>query len=161
MNIDRMMLRFDLGRADDYGVFLNMHYCAMQDLKQDWREEDRDDFSLMMRCLQNDLHVLGLTATSLPATTRAPLTVNGRLGAAYVVRGSRLGAAFLRKRVPAGMVASYLDYRPVLTWPQFLLQLDAVSLVPGWHAGDEVVRGAQAMFGIFSARLTAAMAVAS
>ena len=159
MNLDHMMLRLDLGRADDYGLFLNMHYAALQDLKADWREEDRDDFSLMMRCLQNDLHVLGLTAPSLFAATRTPLTAPGRLGAAYVVRGSRLGAAFLRKRVPGNLIASYLEVRPALTWPNFLLQLDSASSASGWNANDEVIRGAQATFGVFSARLVEALAV--
>jgi heme oxygenase len=160
MHIDRMILRFDLSRADDYGVFLHIHYCALQDLKEDWRAEDRGDFGLMMRCLQQDLRDLGRVEPVLPAATRAPLSAENRLGAAYVVRGSRLGAAFLRQRVPATMAASYLDCRPVLTWPQFLVQLDHASSMPGWDANDEVVRGAQAMFGIFSARLSEALAVA-
>jgi heme oxygenase len=158
MNLDHMMLRVDLGRTDDYGLFLNMHYAALQDLKADWREEDRDDFSLMMRCLQNDLHVLGLTAPRGAAATRAPSTAPSRLGAAYVIRGSRLGAAFLRKRVPAELIASYLDFSPALTWPNFLLQLDHASSAAGWDANDEVIRGAQATFGVFSARLIEVLA---
>jgi heme oxygenase len=154
MKLDRMMLRFDLGRAEDYGLFLLVHHAALRDLEDDWRAQDRDDFSAMLRCLEDDLRVLGRTVSVASAPEIPRMSGDARLGSAYVIRGSRLGAAILRQRVPAGMTASYLDFRPVLTWPQFLQELDRASAASVPEANADVIRGAQATFNIFSTRLT-------
>ena len=147
--VDRLMLRLDLSKREDYGLFLNIHHSALQELKVDWRAEDRDDFSSMTRTLQNDLHVLGIQTMLFQPLARRDLTSNDRLGVAYVVRGSRLGSSFLRRRVPAGFSASYLDFEPATTWAEFLRQLDTFAVKPGSDAGSEVIRGARGTFELF------------
>jgi heme oxygenase len=104
--LDHMMLQVDLGRPADYGWFLKLHVAALGDLRGDWREEDVGDFSLMLGCLESDLAALGEAAPDVVATPRAPMNADAALGLAYVVRGSRLGAAVLRKRVPDSCAAS-------------------------------------------------------
>ena len=79
--------------------------------------EDRDDFRAMSRSLQNDLRLLGHpTANPLPMT-RKPSSQGSQLGAAYVIRGLRLGANVLRPRIPSQFSASYFDFVPTLSWP--------------------------------------------
>ena len=141
MVIDQAISRFDLARREDYGAMLNVHCTALQELKPGWRVEDQSDFQAMLRRLHNDIHVLGLPLPSLQPGIRMSLTGYDRLGAAYVIRGSRLRASALRQRIPPRFVKSYLDFVPQLGWSEFLAQLDA-------HAGEEylerlVIRGAR------------------
>lgn len=158
MMIDQMILRLDLAQREDYGLFLNIHHSALQDLKSEWRCEDSDDFRAMSRNLQNDLQVLGITATPHRPTLRPALTLGNRLGVAYVIRGSRLGANVLRKRVPPRFVTSYLDFTPTLSWAHFLQQLERPPEDAESEVSLEVIRGAQITFELFSHLLTQALA---
>ena len=156
-SIDQMISRLDLSRPDDYGLFLNLHFCALQELRAEWRHEDIEDFRVMTRCLQNDLRVLG-KAVALPRpTTRSALTAHNRLGVAYVIRGSRLGASVLRCQVPSRLAASYLDFRPTLSWAQFVQQLDRSCDAVDSTATDEVIHGARLTFQVFSQLLVHAL----
>jgi len=157
MMIDQMILRLDLARREDYGLFLNIHHSALLDLKSEWRPEDWEDFQAMSRNLQNDLHVLGMTAATHRPTARPALTVGNRLGVAYVIRGSRLGASVLRQRVPSRFAASYLDFTPTLSWAHFLQQLERPSKQAESEESLEVIRGARITFELFSHLLTQAL----
>jgi heme oxygenase len=156
--LDRMILRLDLGRRADYGLFLQVHHTAMQDLSRDWREEDLEDFSGMTRCLQNDLQVLGMSTAALVAPSRGGMTKDNRLGMAYVIRGSRLGAPFLRGRVLPTFSASYFDFVPAIGWTRFLEALRGISEDPGSAAAPEVIDGARITFQLFAGLLTQALA---
>jgi heme oxygenase len=157
MMIDRMILRFDLTRREDYGLFLNIHYSTLRDLRAGWRGEDHHDFLAMAHCLQDDLHALGIAATKLHPMTRAPLTVSNRLGVAYVIRGSRLDAIVLRRRVPPQFAASYLDFTPALSWAQFLQQLERrVSEDPDCDESRQIISGARCALAKFASVLAQA-----
>jgi heme oxygenase len=148
--IDRLMLRFDLTRREDYGLFLNIHYSTLRHLRASWRDEDREDFLVMTNRLQDDLHTLGLGATTLHPITCAPLTQGDRLGIAYVIRGSRLGSEFLRRRVPTEFPVAYLDYVPTTSWAQFLQHLVDFADDLASEASHEVIRGARWTFELFA-----------
>src|ERR1700677_2122563 len=127
VTLDRLILRFDLTRREHYGLFLHLYYSALRELEADWRTEDRVDFAAMLRCVQSDLHDLKIPTPPLHAMARAQLQPGNRLGVAYVLRGSRLGASFLRRRVPSQYPTAYLDFLPGLSWSQFLVQLESSS----------------------------------
>ena len=155
--IDAMVSRLDFARREDYGLFLRVQHAALQALKAAWRREDVDDFRGMTRCLQDDLQGLG-EDLALPApAAHAGFNVRNRLGIAYVIRGSRLGAGVLRRRVSSGYAASYLDFSPALSWTQFLKQLDRSSDEPGDMTTGEVILGAKVSFQVFSRLLTQAL----
>jgi heme oxygenase (biliverdin-IX-beta and delta-forming) len=125
--IDRMLLPFDLQRPDDYRTFLLIHLAALITFQADLRLQDQDDVEQMLRCLKMDLETLGCTTTRPPITRCAAFNPSKALGIAYVVRGSRLGAAFLRRRVGAGFPKAFLDCMPALTWAKFLVQLEGIA----------------------------------
>jgi heme oxygenase (biliverdin-IX-beta and delta-forming) len=147
--LDRLILRFDLTRREHYGLFLHLHYSALRNLEGDWSGEDRVDFAAMLRCVQSDLHALRIGTPPRSPSGRAPLHPNNRLGVAYVLRGSRLGAPFLRRRVPRQYPTAYLDFVPELSWTQFLVQLESSSDPSRARHDHEVVRGARITFEIF------------
>ena len=147
--LDRMILDLDLTRRDHYGLFLQVHYSALLDLEADWLAEDRADFAAMLRCVQSDLHILQITTPPLSLGGRAALHAHNGLGVAYVLRGSRLGASFLRRKVPTPYPTAYLDFTPALSWPQFLAQLAASSNPPRAEHDHDVARGARITFEIF------------
>jgi heme oxygenase len=147
--LDRLMLRFDLTRRDHYGLFLHLHYSALRNLEPDWLAEDQADFAAMLRCVQSDLHTLRIATPPLSPGGRAQLHAHNRLGVAYVLRGSRLVAPFLRRKVPRPYPTAYLDFMPALSWAQFLVQLEASSDLPKVGHDYEIIRGARITFEIF------------
>lgn len=154
MEVDRMIGQLDLTRREDYGRLLSIHHAALQDLKSEWRPEDREDFRAMSRRLQNDLRVLGFPTANSQSLSRAPLVPGSQLGIAYVIRGSRLGAAVLRPRVPLDFAASYLDFVPALSWIEFLGQLQDASRIEEAQTRIAAIRGAKITFELFSRLLT-------
>jgi heme oxygenase (biliverdin-IX-beta and delta-forming) len=128
-SIDRMLLRFDLNRTADYILFLNIHLAALCTVQAEWRAGDDNDFNGMLDCLTADLAALGVPA-SRPMRTPVPTTEAMGLGIAYVVRGSRLGAAVLRRDVVAELPTSYLDFAPAVSWREFLVELETIAAVP-------------------------------
>jgi heme oxygenase len=148
--VDGLVTRLDLSQREDYGRLLSTHHAVLQDLKSEWRAEDRDDFREMGRRLQNDLRVLGFPTAASRATLRPAFAEGDQLGVAYVIRGSRLGSGVLRPRIPAQYSATYFDFAPTLSWAKFLAQLQSV---PAGEASDAAIRGAKFTFGIFSCLL--------
>jgi heme oxygenase len=147
--LDRSVLRFDLTRRDHYGQFLQLHWSALRDLEADWSAEDDTDLIAMLRCVRSDLHHLRIATSECSPASRAPLRAHSRLGVAYVLRGSRLGAPFLRRRVPRQYPTAYLDFMPALPWAEFLAQLESSSHAQGAGHEHEIVRGARMAFEIF------------
>jgi heme oxygenase len=157
MGVDRLIGQLDLTRREDYGRLLSIHHAVLQDLKSEWRLEDRDDFRAMSLRLQNDLRALGFPTANPQSMSRTPLAAGNQLGIAYVIRGSRLGASVLRPRIPVQFSASYLDYVPALSWVQFLAQLQNFSKASEADASDAAVEGAKITFDLFSRLLTQAL----
>jgi heme oxygenase len=157
MEVDRLIGQLDLTRPECYGRLLSIHHAVLQDLKSEWRPEDRYDFRAMSRRLLNDLRVLGFSAANPQPMSRTPLAEGNQLGIAYVIRGSRLGASVLRPRIPLQFSASYFDFVPALSWIQFLAQLQSVSNAAEAEVNDAAIRGAKITFDLFSRLLTQAV----
>ncbi len=149
VQLDRLMLRFDLTRRDHYGRFLHLHYSVLRDLERDWSAEDQTDFAAMLRCVQSDLDALRIATPPLTPNGRAPLHAHNRLGVAYVLRGSRLAAPLLRRRVPRQYPTAYLDFMPAVSWAKFLAQLESPPDPPRAGHDHEIIRGARITFEIF------------
>ena len=145
--IDRMLLRFDLNRSADYIDFLNVHFAALLALQADWRPQDDADFTQMLNCLQVDLRRLGVQTATQPHSPRVPTSPANGVGIAYVVRGSRLGAAVLRRSITAEHPTSYLDFVPALSWSLFLVDLEVIVGQP--NGSNEVTAAAQGAFNVF------------
>jgi heme oxygenase len=145
--LDRMLLRLNLSLADDYRLFLSFHIAALPALRRYWRPEDREDFEAMIRCLQFDLGAMA-DPTQLPIPcSEVPADSHG-IGIAYVIRGSRLGAAALRRSIPDSFQTSYLDFSPAVSWPQFLAQLECIAENP--NAIDKAILAARCAFDSFA-----------
>jgi len=124
--LDQTMSTLDLADSADYGRFLSIHRDALQCLRTQWRAEDDADFSGLRQSLDRDLRALGCqSAHCEPSPDPAGAPTPSQWGVSYVIRGSRLGGAVLRRRVADGYASAYLDYTMSLTWPAFLKQLGA------------------------------------
>jgi heme oxygenase len=150
--IDRMLLPLDLSRAEDYRIFLNIHFAALVTLQMDWRPQDREDFEHMRRCAQADLSTLGCATAGLPMPPCTPPSPSKGLGVAYVIRGSRQGAALLRRGVAGNLPTLYLDFAPALSWGEFLVQLE--SIADDLTGRDDAIRAARSAFNTFAAEFT-------
>jgi hypothetical protein len=123
MQIAEILSELDFGRREDYGLFLNVHYTALQILEPEWRTEDRDDFSSMMVCLRDDLRALNVLPTRLFLIAPGILNLGNRLGIAYTIRGSRRVARALRACVPSAFAGSYLKLDLDTNWNSFLREV--------------------------------------
>jgi heme oxygenase len=150
IGVDRLTGQLDLTRREDYGLLLSIHHAVLQELRSEWRPEDREDFRAMSRRLQNDLRMLGFPTANPPSTAHITLAKGNQLGIAYVIRGSRLGARVLRPRIPSHFSASYFDFAPALSWVQFLAQLQSVSNSADAEVSDAAIQGAKVTFGLFA-----------
>jgi heme oxygenase len=156
--VDRLVTRLDFSRSEDYGRFLSIHQAVLQNLKAQWRPEDRDDFDAMSRGLQIDLRVLGFPAANPESMSPIPMSEGDSLGIAYVIRGSRLGSSVLRPRIASRFSTSYFDLVPTLSWVDFLAQLRSKSRDPNSETSDAAIRGAKMTFEMFSRLLAQAPA---
>jgi heme oxygenase (biliverdin-IX-beta and delta-forming) len=147
--IDRVMSNIEMGDAQGYGAFLSIHCQSLHLLEPHWREEDRADLAGMAECLGRDLLELGVPSAAARAAAPARLPPACGLGIAYVIRGSRLGSAILRRKVPAHFAQSYLDFVPLLSWNGFLRQLDRFATDSTSIDRADVLRGASLAFAIF------------
>jgi len=144
--IDAMMAGLDFSSRATYGRFLNVHHLALQRLAPHWAAEDCSDFVAMTRCVMDDMTELGVAYRVEQPRATAVLNVSNRQGIAYVIRGSRLGSAVLRTLVPTPFRASYLEYVPLISWPEYLRTLAVFSEDSSSCDGAEVVGGAKIAF---------------
>jgi heme oxygenase len=147
--IDLAVSKLRLQDTADYGAFLNLHYSVLQALQSSWRTEDELDFRSFAACLDADLCAIGVARSNLPLAPMALAPALGKLGVAYVIRGSRLGSKFLRQRVPASFATSYFDCQVTLPWAAFLQELDGASNSAMPRAACEVIDGAKQTFELF------------
>ena len=148
--VERRFAGYDLADRQRYGVFLTMQAAALLPLEAaleragiarllpDWPRRRR------AAALRSDLAALGLDA---PRADPPMLGGGGEaIGAAYVLEGSRLGAAVLLRRVGAGLPDGFLRHgaRSGL-WPSFLARLAAEPEA----AAPAVIGGARCAFARF------------
>ncbi len=127
--VDAVFTRFDLSDAVSYGRFLTaqaMAHLAVEAaldaagvaaVLPDWPDRQRAPL------LRSDLAALGLATPPL----RPFSVLDGAaalLGAAYVLEGSRLGGALLRRSVPAALPTQFLGASDSAAWRRLLDALD-------------------------------------
>ncbi|MBR0652814.1 biliverdin-producing heme oxygenase [Roseomonas terrae] len=148
--MEQRFSRFDLGCRDGYRAFLSLQAAAVIPLEAGLEragiERELPDWPQRSRAaaLLADLAAMGHT----PAPV-APVTVADgpeALGAAYVLEGSRLGAAVLLRQAGTGLPDRFLRHgaRSGL-WPSFLARL---RRTPEAH-GPAAIRGARLAFAQF------------
>lgn len=127
--VDRAFSQFDLTDRASYGRFLmaqaGAHIAVEAALEaggvgavlDDWRDRRR------AQLIRNDLAALGLAPpdiAAIPAFDGTP----AMLGAVYVLEGSRLGGALLKRSVPADFPTTFLGAGDSRAWRRLLDVLD-------------------------------------
>ena len=153
--VDRLFAALDLSAPRDYRLFLTAQATAVLPVEQaleragvaavvpDWPERRRS------RRLRDDLEALDAPIPS-PETLPALAGPAAVLGALYVVEGSRLGGAMLRRELAPSMPQSFLgDRQPPGAWRKLLETLDH-SLYET-SSLDVALSAARAVFGCFEA----------
>ena len=150
--VDALFSTVDLADRHEYGRFLTAQAKAFlpaeQGLEQggiaevliDWPERRRSHL------LIQDLEALGLTVPDVEPPP--PLAgTSALLGGAYVLEGSRLGGAMLRRAVPDDLPAAFLSASYPGGWRTLIFLLD--ERLTSDLAMDEAVAAAQAVFTLF------------
>lgn len=138
----------DLTEAGDYGRFLIAHAevipaleaaldgAGIEAVLPDWPRRRRSD------ALAADLAALGLAFPPPRAVAVAPGAE--AMGVAYVLEGSRLGAAMLLKVIPDRLPTAFLAHgQGEHLFRSFLPHLDAIGDIPS------AIIGAERAFGLF------------
>jgi heme oxygenase len=146
--VDDAFARFGFATAGDYRAFLTAHARILPAVERAVRPGELvSDWTARSPALLDDLAALGGAAPDerdfgLPAGEAA------RWGALYVLEGSRLGGAFLEKRVAPGFPRAYLGARHAQGgWRRILDSLDNADTGPSWR--NQALAGAKATFGAF------------
>jgi heme oxygenase len=151
--VDAAFSRFDLSRAGEYAAFLSRqaaaHLPTERALDQAGAGTILPDWAARRRAglLEADLAELGVAR---PAPIAPPVfdTEAALLGGLYVLEGSRLGAAVLRRRLAAETPARFLAAAsPQGAWPGLLTLLEERLSREGEL--DEAVGAARAVFRCF------------
>ncbi|HEY0801150.1 MAG TPA: biliverdin-producing heme oxygenase [Steroidobacteraceae bacterium] len=148
--LDTALSRYDLSLRKDYEAFLGIHWRALTELQNQWRKEDDAEFARLSSMIKNDLGCKGATPPQSYRTQTQESARAHAIGVCYVIRGSRLGAALLRRRVPEDFPAAYLSAQLELSWRDFLLQLENYARSAKPAEILQAVCGARAAFGVFS-----------
>ena len=149
--LDARLSVLDLTNGPSYGIFLNIHFAALQGLAGAWRREDQQEFGSLLDRLRGDLAAIGAAVDERILPLQAAMTPAHRLGVSYVIRGSRLGSKVLSRRVPPHLSSRYLTYEPVMSWPLFLREIDQQAVDAGPDAREQIIDGAKLAFGAFDA----------
>ena len=152
--VDTAFSRFDLATEDGYRRFLLAQAEAFLPVEAaldeagagtvlpDWPARRRSDL------LRVDLADLNVT---LPEPFPVPAFISGKapmLGAIYVLEGSRLGGAVLKKAVPSQFPRRFLEARQAAgSWRSFLRTLDEFLTRPGDL--DAAIKAAKEIFARF------------
>lgn len=150
--VDRLFSTFNLAQRADYGRFLQAQAAALlpleraldlgaaPDLPIDWRARQRSEHLLQ------DLDALGLDVPR--HETLRPITeIAAALGTLYVLEGSRLGGALLKRSVPAEFPTAFLSPVPASSWRKFLEILENSLTTPDLRAA--ALSAAEQAFALF------------
>lgn len=153
--VDAVFGGFDLTDRASYAAFLSAHAAVLLPLETILDEGGIgtliDDWPARRRAsvMAADLAAL---SRPLPSPARvAPLTSDAaRLGALYVLEGSRLGGRMLARDVPADFPRSYLDPdQPTGLWSKLLVDLEELLYTP--FRVTEAIGSAREAFASFEA----------
>jgi len=158
--VDRLFSSLRLDRRDEYGRFLLAQARAHLPLEDaldrgaapglpiDWPARRRADR------LRADLAELGLGEPTCDSVR--PLSdPSAALGTLYVLEGSRLGGAVLRRSIDPAFPAGFLSPAPPVLWRNLLDILEKLISSP-----DEMQQAAQAALAAFGLFETSARALA-
>lgn len=143
----------DLATRDGYGRFLTAQAAALiaveNALEQAGSAELVEEWAIHRRSalLVADLHALGLPVPTPLAAPAYPdeATLAGGL---YVLEGSRMGSAVLRRSVPDSLPTAFLSAKQSTgRWPRFVASLD--PLLYSTQRLDAAVEGASQTFACF------------
>lgn len=136
--VDAAFSRFRLDDADDYRRFLlaqaagflpveaALDEAEAERLIPHWAERRRASL------LRADLAALNVTAPELFGPPPIFSSKASRLGATYVLEGSRLGGALLKRQVPKSFPRRFLDARQLAgSWRKLLETLDLFLIRQG------------------------------
>lgn len=153
--VDRLFSRFDLARIEDYALFLSAQAAAhlpveaaldaagAERLIEDWPARRRAEPLLA------DLEELGLTKPD-PVDAPELLDDGAVLGAIYVLEGSRLGGAMLKRSLPDRAPKRFLGaMQPAGSWRKLLESLD--DFLYETSAFESALRTAKQVFQRFEA----------
>ena len=146
--IDQLFSTLDLQCPTDYERFLHIHAEALTRLAAHTPASDGADMAALLSCLQSDLGYYGF-GRMIALAPAEPEPLARQLGVSYVIRGSRLGAQVLIRRLAATAPRAYLGCRPTTSWPDFLLRLEAFSLTQPPACAAVVLEGARWAFSVF------------
>ncbi|TSH97882.1 biliverdin-producing heme oxygenase [Verticiella sediminum] len=131
--VDAAFSAYRIADGSDYPAFLQAHAAALLPIEQ-WLEEQEverlaPDWAQRRRsgALQADLAGLR-SAAPAPIAWAGAADDAALWGTLYVLEGSRMGARFLARQVPAGLPTGYLRHgeaEPL--WPRFVQWLDAAD----------------------------------
>lgn len=153
--VDRLFSRFDLGRMEDYRLFLSAQAAAhlpveaaldaasAERVMADWPARRRAHLLLA------DLQQLALPR---PEPVEAPELVGDAaiIGAIYVLEGSRLGGAMLKRSLPDIVPQLFLGAaQPAGSWRKLLESLD--HFLYETSAFESALRTAKQVFQRFEA----------
>ncbi|WP_300398696.1 biliverdin-producing heme oxygenase [uncultured Sphingobium sp.] len=153
--VDALFADFSLDNARDYADFLSAHSRALSAL-----EPAAQPDQARMPFLAQDLAALGVA----PPQSLSLESAGGdgyRWGLLYALEGSRLGGAFLARRVGPGLPSAYLSAtHDKGEWLAFQRALDGAAAEGGEGWLNDAVQGALAAFALFAAGAAAQKAVA-
>jgi heme oxygenase len=135
--VDELYSRFDLRHRQGYGSFLQAHAAALIPAEEaldqldaravlaDWAHRRRSNL------LAADLEELSITLPEPFDPVRLSSSKASILGAIYVLEGSRLGGALLKRAVADGLPKRFLDARQDAgSWRALLKLLDEYLIRP-------------------------------
>lgn len=144
--VDDLFAHFRLDDAASYGAFLRAHARALAPL-----EALADPDAPRLSLLAGDLAALGL---AFPAPSSLPIAAPGeafRWGVRYALEGSRLGGAYLARKVAPGLPHAYLSaVHGKGGWAAFQAALDEAARDGGDDWIDEATAGARHAFALFA-----------
>jgi heme oxygenase len=149
--VDALYGQFDLTERGSYGDFLASHARALIPL-EDWLDLSTlvEGVTPRSPSLRADLEALARPLIE-PAALGWEKTEVAQWGAAYVIEGSRLGGAVLRRAVGAGLSRAYLSStHPQGAWRQFLGQMDRKGAAGGELWQTQAVSSAIRAFTLFA-----------
>ena len=128
--VDQLFSRFDFAREEHYRAFLCAHAAAYLPIEAALDAADiaavLPDWPLRRRSalLRADLEALGTVAPE-PIPPPCLASAAAQLGAVYVLEGSRLGGALLKRTIPEGSPRRFLDApQNAGSWRKLLETLD-------------------------------------
>jgi heme oxygenase len=167
--VDALFSAFDLASVQGYGAFLEaqadahlaveaaLDEAGLDRLIPDWQErrrghlllQDLTDLGVLLPCSCGSRSPEGGTAgLLLPQEHNDDIRNAALLGALYVLEGSRLGGAVLKRCIPAALPTRFLSApQPPGAWRKLLETLDAFLYEP--DLVDAAVGAARQVFKSF------------